>query len=268
MAAAIVVATLLDKAYSLGLVAVTGASLAVCSLISVALAALVYNKLPYAAAAGAIFGGVSFVFAYIFPSVIFQNPLASIVPRLPIGLIGFAAYRLAGMLAKVMNAAARATRFPFALAVALAAAGAGGVVVYILLSADALESMVFFVLLWVVIFAELLFVGFAIACGARAFGGSGERGAEHFALSAGAFFTVVANTALTLPMMYLTSGSFGSLGEVYATLMLVNFLPELLVTTILTPVVVLGVRKGLRLGVDGRPRRRENGENGKEVTDD
>ena len=95
MAAVIVVATVLDKAYSLGLVAIGGASLAVCSLVSVTLSAMLYNKFPYAIAAGALFGVTSFVLAYIFPSPIFQNPLASVVPRLFIGIVGFGAYRLA-----------------------------------------------------------------------------------------------------------------------------------------------------------------------------
>ena len=99
MAAVIVVATVLDKAYSLGLVAIGGASLAVCSLVSVTLSAMLYNKFPYAIAAGALFGVTSFVLAYIFPSPIFQNPLASVVPRLFIGIVGFGAYRLARLAA-------------------------------------------------------------------------------------------------------------------------------------------------------------------------
>ena len=99
-----------------------------------------------------------------------------------------------------------------------------------------------------------MLIGFAVACVARSFGKTGARGAEHFALSVGAFFTVVANTALTLPMMFLVSDAFGSLADVYATLTLLNFLPELLVTTVLSPIVILGVRRGLRLGIDGRPR--------------
>lgn len=254
MAAVIVVATVLDKAYSLGLVAIGGASLAVCSLVSVTLSAMLYNKFPYAIAAGALFGVTSFVLAYIFPSPIFQNPLASVVPRLFIGIVGFGAYRLARLAAKGMMKFAELTRFPDVLSVCLAIVGAGGVALYIILAREALPAAAYFVLLWLAGAAELLLIGFAVACVARSFGKTGERGAEHFALSVGAFFTVVANTALTLPMMFLVSDAFGSLADVYATLTLLNFLPELLVTTVLSPIVILGVRRGLRLGIDGRPR--------------
>lgn len=254
MAAVIVVATLLDNAYSLGLVALGGAKLAVCALISVTLSAMLYNKFPYSIAAGALFGLTSFVLAYIFPSPLFQNPLVSVLPRLFIGIVGFGAYKLAGFLAKALGAAAEKLRIHGAAAIVIAALGAGGVAVYIVLCSAWAEKVLFFVLLWIAVLVELIFIGFAIACTARTLGKGGERGREHFALSVGSFFTVVANTALTLPMMFAFSDSFGSLAEVYATLTLVNFLPELLITTALSPFVILGVRKGLRLGTDGKPR--------------
>lgn len=256
MAAVIVVAVLIDNAYSLGLVALGGAKLAVCSLIAVTLVAMLYNKFLYAIAAGAIFGVTSFVLAYIFPSPIFQNPLASVLPRLFIGVIGFGAYRLAGYAAKALGAAARLTRIPGPLAIAVAALGAGGVVTYIILLNGVIGSVTYFVLMWLLVLAELFLAGFAVACMIVRAGKGGERAAQHFALSLGSFFTVVANTALVLPMMVLVSDSFGSLAEVYATLMLINFLPELLATTILSPFVIMGVRKGLRLDTDGRPRRK------------
>ena len=167
MAAVIVVATVLDKAYSLGLVAIGGASLAVCSLVSVTLSAMLYNKFPYAIAAGALFGVTSFVLAYIFPSPIFQNPLASVVPRLFIGIVGFGAYRLARLAAKGMMKFAELTRFPDVPSVCLAIAGAGGVALYIILAREALPAAAYFVLLWLAGAAELLLIGFAVACVAR-----------------------------------------------------------------------------------------------------
>ena len=261
MTAVIVVATLLDKAYSFGLVAVGGASLAVCSLVSVTLSAMLYDRFPYAIAAGAIFGLTSFVLAFVFPSPIFQNPLASVVPRLFVGIIGFGAFRIARLAAKGMAKLAEASRIPDRLSVAAAIAGAGGAAVYAILARSGLPAAAFFVLLWAIVLAEVFLIGFAAACVVRGSGRTGGRGAEHFALSVGAFFTVVSNTALVLPMMFLTSGAYGSLGDVYATLTLMNFLPELLVTTALSPVAVLGVRRGLHLGTDGRPRlKTENSE--------
>ncbi len=258
MTAVIIVANLLDKTYSYGLsLGISGAALAVCALVSVTTFSFIYNKFPYAIAAGAIFGLTSFVLSFIFQSVLFQNPLVSVLPRLFICIIGFGAYKLAGFAARGLSAAARITRFPFTLSVIISVLGVEGIVVYIILLFNTMDSFVFFILLWICVLAELFLVGFAVACGARIFGKGTERGAEQFALSVGSFFTVVSNTALVLPMMFLFSDKYGSLSEVYATLMLINFLPELLITTVISPFVILGVRKGLRLGVDGKPRKKQ-----------
>ena len=89
LVALIIVANLIDKAYSQWLVAIGGASLAVCVLMATATLAFVFDKFYYAVIAGLAFGVVSFVFAFIFPSPLFQNPAVSIVPRLFIGIIGY-----------------------------------------------------------------------------------------------------------------------------------------------------------------------------------
>lgn len=253
MAALIVVANLLDKAYSFGLTALIGAALAVCALVSVTLSATVYDKWYYAVGAGVIFGLVSFALAYIFPSPLFQNPLISVLPRAFIGIIGYGAYKLAQLAVKAFAAFAGKTHMHFAVPLALVGATVAGLVCFIIF-ARGLNSIVYFVLIWLIVLVAIFFTALTFACVSAAKGGDDERGREHIALCTGAFFTVVSNTALVLPMMFLFGGRFGSLSEVYATLTLINFLPELLITVAVAPFVILGVRRGLRLGVDGKPR--------------
>lgn len=251
MAAVIAAATLIDKLYSFGLVFVGGASLAVCSLVAVVTCALLYNNIIYAAASGAIMGVVSLVMAFIFPSLIFQNPLVSVAPRLFVGIIGFGAYRLARIAARGYVSLASRIRLYVAVPIALLAADITGLVLFLVFGSS--EGAVFFLGLCGFVLAFLLIAGFVPACIA-AKKGVGERGMEHFALGIGAAFTAISNTALVLPMMFLFGDQYSTLADVYAALTVINFLPELLVTTLLSPVVVLGVRRGLRLGTDGRPR--------------
>lgn len=253
MAALIVVANLLDKAYSFGLTALIGAALAVCALVTVALCEMLYDKWYYALGAGVMFGLVSFALAYIFPSVLFRNPLVSVLPRAFIGIIGYGAYKFAQFAVKKLASFAEKTRLHFIVPLIFMCAAIAGLVCF-LIFARGINSILYFVIVWLIVLVSIIFMALMLACIAARNGRTGERGREHVALSIGAFFTVVSNTALVLPMMFLVSGSYGSLSDVYATLMLINFLPELLITVILAPFVILGVRKGLRLGIDGKPR--------------
>ena len=82
----------------------------------------------------------SFIFAFIFPSPLFQNPLVSVAPRLFVGIVGYGAYRLAGLAAKGLAATAEKTRVPFSVSVILAALGAGGAAVYIIFARSALNA--------------------------------------------------------------------------------------------------------------------------------
>lgn len=257
MAAVIVVATFIDKAYSFGLVAVGGASLAVCSLVAVVTCALLFNKFWHAAVAGALFGIVSFVLAYIFPSPIFQNPLASIVPRLFIGIIGFGAYRLAQIVAKAVLKFVSALDMGITVPVILLAADVSGMIAFIALGGG--KGWVFFLVLVALVFGLLLSAGLLLAVETARSRGDNGRKLEHFSLCLGALFTVVANTVLVLPMMMLLSDAYSTLADIYAVLTVLNFLPELVITVALAPVVLLGVRRGLRLGVDGRPRIKTSG---------
>ena len=253
MAALIVVANLLDKAYSFGLTALIGAALAVCALVTVTLSATLYDKWYYAVGAGLIFGLVSFALAYIFPSVLFRNPLISVLPRAFVGIIGYGAYKLAQPAVKGLSALAKKTRLHFAYPLAAVCLLAAGLVCFIVFAGD-INSIAYFAVIWLIALVVIFFVAFTLACAAAGRGRTGERGREHVSLCIGAFFTVVSNTALVLPMMFLFGGSYGSLSEVYATLTLVNFLPELIITVALAPFIILGVRRGLRLGIDGKPR--------------
>ncbi len=251
MAAMTIVATLLDKAYSQGLVAVGGAALAVCELICVVMVSLLFNKLAYSIIGGALFGVASFVVAFIFPSPLFQNPLVSIVPRLFIGIIGFGAYKLAGLLSDAYIAFAKKTHLHVAVPVSVLALAIAGMVMFFVFSGA--EGFAFFIGLSGFVLL-LILIGGMIPAIIAANRKCNERVIELFRLGVGAFFTVVANTSLVLPMMFLFGAQYQTLSDVYAILTVLNFLPELLITTIAAPVVIIGVRRGLRLGVDGKPR--------------
>lgn len=252
MVAVTAVATFIDKAYSFGLVAVGGASLAVCTLVSAVTCALLFNKFRYAVVAGAVFGIVSFALAYVFPSPIFQNPLASVVPRLFVGVIGFGAYKLAAILSAAVNRFVKKTKMGITVPVVLLAALVSGLVVFV--TSEGIGGWQFFLSLIGFVLGILLCAGFLLAVETSRASDDNGRKLEHFSLCIGSMFTVIANTALVLPMMLLLSESYSTLADIYATLTVLNFLPELLVTVILAPVVILGVRRGLRLGIDGRPR--------------
>lgn len=253
MAATVVVATFLDKAYSFGLVAIGGASLAVCALIAVVTFSLAHDKFYYAIASGAAFGLVSWVLAYIFPSPIFQNPLASLVPRLLIGITGYGAYKLAQIVGRGLMLLAKRLRLGIAIPVVLLSADVSGAVCFLALGNT--QGWVYFLCLVAFVLGALLAVGLLLAV-ETAKAEDAERKLEHFALSLGALFTVVANTALVLPMMMLLSDQYATLADVYAVLTLMNFLPELLITTLVAPAVIKGVRRGLRLGFDGKPKKK------------
>ena len=154
MAAVIAAATLIDKLYSFGLVFVGGASLAVCSLVAVVTCALLYNNIIYAAASGAIMGVVSLVMAFIFPSLIFQNPIVSVAPRLFVGIIGFGAYRLARIVARGYVSLASRIRLHVAVPIALLAADITGLVLFLVFGSS--EGAVFFLGLCGFVLAFLL----------------------------------------------------------------------------------------------------------------
>ena len=62
---------------------------------------------------------------------------------------------------------------------------------------------------------------------------------------------LVSNTAFfLLPFSYLSQGGEGFIAAVKG-LVFINILPEYLVSLIVAPYVVLGVRRGLKLGIDG-----------------
>lgn len=251
MAAMTIVATFLDKAYSQGLVAVGGAALAICELICVVMVSLLFNKFVYSAIGGLLFGVSSFIAAFIFPNVLFQNPLVSIVPRLFVGITGFGAYKLAKLLSDAYLAFVEKTKLNIAVPIAALTLAVVGMIMFFVFSGA--EGLMFFLGLSGFVLLIILIGGMipAVVAVSRK---CDEKVIELFRLGIGAFFTVVANTAFVLPMMFLVGEQYQTLSDVYAILTVMNFLPELLITTISSPIVIMGVRRGLRLGIDGKPR--------------
>lgn len=83
-----------------------------------------------------------------------------------------------------------------------------------------------------------------------------ERVKEYIALSFGGAFTAFSNTIYTLFCMWLFAKG-DPLLMAFSLAFLTNILPELIIATIITPLLTLGVRRGLRLGVDGKPRKKQ-----------
>lgn len=250
MAAVIIVANLLDKAYSFGLVALGGQALAVCALISVVTFSLAHNKFYYAIAAGVMFGIVSFILAFIFPSPLFQNPLASIVPRMFVGMIGYGMYKLAQLAGKGILFIVKKFRLGLTLPVLMLTSDVSGMICFLVMGN---AGSLFFLYLVLFVLGALLSIGLLLAV-ETAKAEDSTRKLEHFSLCVGSLFTVVSNTALVLPMLTLVSyisDTYKSLSAFYATLTVVNFLPELLITVVVAPMVIFGVRRGLHLDVSG-----------------
>ncbi|MBQ7227017.1 MAG: hypothetical protein IJX05_01300 [Clostridia bacterium] len=80
-----------------------------------------------------------------------------------------------------------------------------------------------------------------------------ERIREYIALSFGGAFVALSNTIYTLTCMFLFAQG-DPLFVAFVGVFITNVLPELLCSIIVTPLLVLGVRRGLRLNVDGSER--------------
>ena len=80
-----------------------------------------------------------------------------------------------------------------------------------------------------------------------------ERIREYIALSFGGAFVALSNTIYTLTCMFLFAQG-DPLFVAFVGVFITNVLPELLCSIIVTPLLVLGVRRELRLNVDGSER--------------
>ena len=78
------------------------------------------------------------------------------------------------------------------------------------------------------------------------------------------FVGLVSNTILYLGALSLFGDNYGSLAELLKGVAILNILPEYLVSLLGTFAVVLGVRHGLKLGVDGNNWKREQQQNKQE----
>lgn len=83
-----------------------------------------------------------------------------------------------------------------------------------------------------------------------------ERVKEYISLSFGGAFTAFSNTIFTLLCMWAFAKG-DPLFRAFSVVFLTNILPELIIATVVTPILTLGVRRGLRLGVDGKPRKKQ-----------
>ena len=90
---------------------------------------------------------------------------------------------------------------------------------------------------------------------------------EYIALSFGGAFVALSNTVLTLTCLWLFAQG-DPLFMAFTAVFLTNILPELLIATIITPPLVLGVRRGMRLNVNGTERKKKQTEVEKEVEKD
>ncbi len=78
-----------------------------------------------------------------------------------------------------------------------------------------------------------------------------RRTMQYVALSVGAFFGVCANTATVLPALVLWGGR-DSVVNLFMGIAVINFIPELVIATLAVPPIVLGVRKAMHFGIDGK----------------
>ena len=77
---------------------------------------------------------------------------------------------------------------------------------------------------------------------------SKRKNGETFALAIASLIGVITNTVTVLFMMYFTD--FTTLAGVFSAIVSINFPFEIVVTVVLTPLLVAGVRRGLKISVD------------------
>ncbi len=193
MMATIFVAMMLDRVISLGLPISTAA----CVLLVTFSFCYLDNTWQTGILVGFLFGFVSFLKEFIFPSSVsafpvYVWPLITILPRVIMGVVAFAVYRLLLLLTRKMkNVYARQT----------------------------------------------------------------------VAITVATLFGNITNTVLFLLTLNLCKMvahmDYTSLFVVIKGVILTNILPEYLISMILAPHVVIGVRRGLKLGIDGNNLKRQ-----------
>lgn len=83
-----------------------------------------------------------------------------------------------------------------------------------------------------------------------------ERGREYIALTVAGVIAPLSNTVYTLSCLYFFAQG-DPLYMAFVAAFFTNVLPELIITTIAAPLLILGVRRGLGLDVTGRPKLRK-----------
>ena len=189
MLATILVAVLMDKTITLGW-PIAGATV---ELLVTMTFCFLFNSWLDGFLATAFMGLSSFIWSYPFGNVASQNPAISVVPRLFVGIIAFAAYQLILLvLSKVRNQPVKQTA----------------------------------------------------------------------SIVVATFIGLVSNTILYLGALSLFGDNYGSLTTLLQGVAILNILPEYLISLLGVSAIVLGVRHGLKLGLDGnnwkRAQRDEN----------
>lgn len=75
---------------------------------------------------------------------------------------------------------------------------------------------------------------------------------EALSIGTASALTAASNTVLFLSAMYLF-GEGNTIADLFAVTVLVNALPELIISAVLVPIVTLAVRKGLRINLSSAP---------------
>ena len=254
MIALVAVATLIDKAYSVGLKAINGADLAVCTLVTVVLISVIFDKFYFAIIGGAAFGLISFIYSFVFVSPLFQNPLVSVAPRLFVGIISFGIYKIAQLIARYFTDFAKKIKLHFIVPIVFVSLTVVGFVLCCIFFET--KGWQFFAVVVTMVLLLIIFIGLLFASIIRLYVEKEQYLCEWFSLMLGSALLVISNTMLVLPMMYFFGEKYESLAAVYMLMTIANFVPELLVASIAAPPVILRVRKALGLGVDGRPKKK------------
>lgn len=249
MIALLFVMNALDKVYSQWLVAISGASLAVCVLVATALFAFLYNDIRYAIAGGISLGLVSFLSSYLFISPLFQNPLISLLPRAFVGIIGFGAYKAVQVIMRKMCKLVTSHKIHLVFMIIVDLLVVAGIVVFCVYVQS---GWVFFLIVSLSVIFLILCIAFTIAIAVRDNEAKLARVGEQVSLTIATAFVIIANTGLVLPMMYFFGGAYETLADVFMVSTILNFIPEVIVTPIVAPIVIMAVRKGMRLGIDGK----------------
>lgn len=178
MFALILVSVIIDKTLTLGLI-IRGATV---ELLVTCTVCFLFNTWLDGFLAFAFMGLSSFITSFWFANVVSQNPLVSVLPRLFVGIIAFASYRLIRLVTSKINK------------------------VYV---------------------------------------------AQTVSLTVSTLVALISNTVLYLGALTLFGDAYGSFADAIRAVTFLNIFPEYAVSLVCVSQVTLGVRRGLKIRLDG-----------------